>query len=77
VRRQCRSENTGGFALLKPADAYRVSGGSVLDAVSEEEEERPSMGMPGANPTTGVSLYYSLPQGADTATLTLDLSGRY
>ncbi len=59
--------------VFKPEESYRVSGGSALDKVSEDDEEDGAAF--GTNPSTGVVLYYSLPSPLDTsAKLTLDIS---
>ncbi len=56
-----------GVLLFTPRDAYRVSGASTLDAVRKEEDgERPATGMVGANPATGVVIYYQLPENRDS-----------
>ncbi len=73
VLRQVGPEVPAKLALFTPSHAYRVSGGSVLDAVSAEDDDRPATGMAGANPTSGVSLYYFLPPGTDSATLLLEI----
>ena len=54
--------------VYQPEDAYRVSGSSTLDKVSDEEEEdNPARyGLTGTNPSTGVVLYYQLPAKVDT-----------
>ena len=79
LRQYGRRDTTKSFALLQPAVAYRVSGGSALDEVNEDEDAPPVVGIAGTNPTSGVSLYYLLPAKSDTAKLTLeilDASGR-
>lgn len=55
-----------GVQLYTPQDAYRVSGYSALDNVQKEEEDRPSAGMAGTNPATGVVIYYQLPDNRDS-----------
>jgi len=66
--------------VYKPEDAYRVSGGSVLDKVVEEENDEDAGSSPGrngfagVNPSTGVVIYYQLPAKTDTsATLTMEI----
>jgi photosystem II stability/assembly factor-like uncharacterized protein len=62
------------FDLYKPADAYRVSGGSVLDATIDEGDDGPSpVYNSGMNPASGVPLYYLLPAKSDSVLLTLDI----
>jgi len=63
-----------------PGEAYRVSGQSELDKVlKDDEDETPTAALSGANPSTGVVLYYQLPGKQlsgkeDSATkLTLDI----
>ena len=61
------------LVVFKPEESYRVSGGSALDRVSEDDEEVSATF--GTNPSTGVVLYYNLPSPLDTsAKLTLDIS---
>lgn len=61
------------LVVFNPEDAYRVSGGSTLDKVSDDDEDEGGS-TSGTNPSTGVVLYYSLPAKADTSqTLTLDI----
>ena len=69
LRQSDRKDAAGSFALLKPSDAYRVSGRSTLDAVSDDDDEQPVVGNAGTNPTSGVSLYYILPAKQDSAKL--------
>jgi len=64
--------------VYQPEDAYRVSGSSTMDEVKSEdddEEESPlRYGQTGTNPSTGVVLYYQLPQKPDTSqTLTMEI----
>ncbi|AUD03624.1 WD40/YVTN/BNR-like repeat-containing protein [Spirosoma pollinicola] len=66
--------------VYKPEDAYRVSGGSALDKVVEEEDDEDAgsspgrTGFAGTNPSTGVVMYYQLPAKVDTsATLTMEI----
>lgn len=59
--------------VFTPEDAYRVSGRSLLDQVSEDDDDNSSSF--GTNPSTGVVFYYNLPAKADTSkTLTLEIS---
>lgn len=59
--------------VFTPEDAYRVSGRSTLDQVSEDDDDNaPSFG---TNPSTGVVFYYNLPAKADTSlAVTLEIS---
>ena len=66
--------------VYKPEDTYRVSGGSALDKVVEEEDDEDAGSSPGrngfagTNPSTGVVLYYQLPAKVDTsATMTMEI----
>ena len=69
-----RTDTTKRFDLLKPTDAYRVSGGSALDATTEDEDEGPPpIYNAGLNPPTGVSIYYLVPAKPDSIKLTLDI----
>jgi hypothetical protein len=61
------------LTVFTPEDAFRVSGRSSLDKVSEEDEENSST--LGENPSTGVVFYYGLPAKPDTTTaITLEIS---
>ena len=74
VFREFHSPDTANtLSLLKPADAYRVSGGSALDEVSEEEDDEPVVSNAGTNPPTGVSIYYTVPAKPDSIKLTLEI----
>ncbi len=72
-RQYSRTDTTKRFDLLKPDDAYRVSGGSVLNAILENDDDAPLISDAGINPTTGVSLYYLVPSKPDSINLTLDI----
>jgi hypothetical protein len=75
LRQYISRDIKNGFAFFKPSDSYRVSGGSMLDAASSnEEDEGPPMALTsGVNASTGVTLYYLLPKGNDSAIITLDI----
>ncbi len=61
------------LTVFTPEAAYRVSGRSSLDKVSEDDDENTSSF--GENPSTGVVFYYGLPAKPDTTlTLTLEIS---
>ncbi len=61
------------LTVFVPEAAYRVSGGSSLDYVSEEEDD--SKSTIGTNPSSGVVFYYNLPSKIDSsATLLLEIS---
>ncbi len=66
------SDTTKKFEILKPSDAYRVSGSSALDGIPEDDEE-PTVTSAGTNPPTGVSIYYLVPSKPDSIKLTLDI----
>ncbi|MDQ6904608.1 MAG: glycosyl hydrolase, partial [Bacteroidota bacterium] len=61
------------FELFKPADSYRVSGGSALDATPEDDDDKPTISAAGTNPPTGVSIYYLVPAKPDSVKLTLEI----
>lgn len=74
------SMSTNNFHLYQPENTYRVSGGSSLDKVSQEDEEEENLlrpgrfGFAGTNPASGVVLYYQLPAKTDsTVRLTLEI----
>jgi hypothetical protein len=73
VLRQFNHDAGARFEVFKPSDAYRVSGGSVLDVVDDEEDSPPPVYSSGTNPPTGVSLYYFLPEKLDSVKLTLHI----
>lgn len=63
------------FFAFTPGDAYRVSGYSMLDRVQKDDEEEPRRAeLAGTNPSTGVVLYYYLPETASK--LTQDTVGK-
>lgn len=53
-------KNAAPFALYRPDNAYLVNGSSELD--QPEEEFTGANKLRGVNPTTGVALYYQLPE---------------
>lgn len=67
------TDTTSKFALLKPADVYRVSGGSALDASNEKDDDEPVVANAGTNPPTGVSVYYVVPAKPDSIKLTMEI----
>ncbi len=68
------NDTTSKFELLKPSDAYRVSGSSALDATADDDDdEAPTLSSAGTNPATGVSIYYLVPAKPDSIQLTLDI----
>jgi photosystem II stability/assembly factor-like uncharacterized protein len=67
------ADTTKKFGLFKPADSYRVSGGSALDAPSEEDDDKPVISAAGTNPPTGVSIYYLVPSRPDSIKLTMEI----
>ncbi|MEP7232254.1 MAG: hypothetical protein ABI691_18470 [Ginsengibacter sp.] len=66
-------DSTKKFEILKPSDAYRVSGSSALDATPDDDDEAPTVSNAGTNPPTGVSIYYLVPAKPDSIQLTLDI----
>jgi hypothetical protein len=61
------------FTFYKPADAYRVSGSSVLDELDEEDEAAPAILTSGVNAMGGVPLYYYLPVNNDSINISLTI----
>lgn len=76
LRQYSATTSKDSFHVYIPEDAYRVSGRSALDKVTDEEESTIGVGrngFAGDNPATGVVLYYQLPAKPDTSlTLTLE-----
>lgn len=61
------------LTVFIPEAAYRVSGGSSLDYISEDNDD--SKASIGTNPSSGVVFYYNLPSKIDSnATLILEIS---
>lgn len=73
LRQYINRDRKNDFALLQPSNAYRVSGGSALDAVSDDEDGPPAAVISGTNAPAGAPLYYLLPAGSDSAKLTLEI----
>ncbi len=78
IRQYDAKASKDSLLVYKPEDAYRVSGSSALDKVAEEEDDDDAgsspgrSGFAGANPSTGVVVYYQLPAKVDTSqTLTM------
>ncbi|MES2647076.1 MAG: glycosyl hydrolase [Bacteroidota bacterium] len=61
------------FELFTPETAYRVSGGSVLDGATDDEDGPALAYNFGVNAASGVPLYYLLPAGADSLAVTLEI----
>jgi photosystem II stability/assembly factor-like uncharacterized protein len=59
------------FALFNPAPAYIINGGSELDGSSSEFSGMNSSR--GVNPSTGVVIYYQLPELKDSIKLTMEI----
>lgn len=53
--------------LYTPENAYRVSGGSMLDGNPGEEDDAPLQGRTGTNPSSGVVFYYQMTSKKDSA----------
>ncbi len=68
-----RNDTTKNFDVFKTSEAYRVSGGSALDATPDDEDAPPPVYSAGTNPPTGVSIYYTVPAKPDSLTITLDI----
>lgn len=60
------------FAFYRPADAYLVNGSSELDAVAADDFTGAAT-YRGVNPSTGVVIYYNLPELKKTEELTLEI----
>lgn len=68
LRQYNRSRSKNDCMMYTPADAYRVSGASALDRVVEDEDDNFQVeAASGTNPSTGVVLYYQLPEKIDSA----------
>ncbi len=67
------SDSATKFEILKPADAYRVSGSSALDATPDEDDDEPTIASAGTNAPTGVSIYYLVPAKPDSIKLALEI----
>ena len=64
----------GDVQLLGPSQVYRVSGGSSLDNPAAHDSDKPlTATRGGVNAPTGAVFYYKLPEGADSARLTLEI----
>ncbi len=73
VFRQYNRNNANKFDVYKTTDAYRVSGGSALDVIADDDDAPSPIYNSGTNPPTGVSIYYFIPVKPDSAKLTLDI----
>ena len=75
LRQYNPSSSKTDFIVYAPQDAYRVSGYSALDRTVEDEDDNARIAFTsGTNPSTGVVLYYQLPEKIDSsATLTMDI----
>jgi hypothetical protein len=73
VLRQYAVRDTNKLQLFKPMDAYRVSGGSAWDAIEDDEDGPPPILSAGINASTGVPVYYTLPQKPDSIKLILEV----
>jgi len=75
ILRQYNPSAKNDFIVYAPQDAYRVSGGSALDKLPEEDDDNAAIaGTSGTNPSTGVVLYYQLPAKIDSnVTLGMDI----
>jgi photosystem II stability/assembly factor-like uncharacterized protein len=70
VIRQYKKE-AAAFAIYRPTNAYLVNGSSELDRV--EEEFTGANPLRGVNPSTGVTLYYQLPELKKDDHITLEI----
>ncbi len=59
------------LSLYKPEEAILANGGSELN--SSNPEFKGTHPLRGINPANGVVIYYQIPEGADTSTLTLQI----
>jgi photosystem II stability/assembly factor-like uncharacterized protein len=75
LRQYVSRDMKNGFAFFNPSDSYRISVGSMLDAsANDEEDDGPPMALTsGVNASTGVTLYYLLPKGKDSAKISLNI----
>lgn len=76
-RQYNRSDTTKRLQLFKPTDAYRVSGGSALDASPDDDDDPPPVYSSGTNAPTGVSIYYLVPAKPDSINLTLEIRDEF
>lgn len=64
-------KSAAAFSIYRPADAYLVNGGSELD--SSNEEFTGANRFRGVNPSTGVVIYYQLPELNKTDEISLEI----
>jgi hypothetical protein len=75
LRRYNAASSRNDLILYPPGEAYRVSGYSSLDRVAKDDDDDAQKAvLSGPNPSTGVVLYYQLPEKRDsTLKLTLEI----
>jgi photosystem II stability/assembly factor-like uncharacterized protein len=75
LRQYNAASSRSDLILYPPGESYRVSGYSTLDRVAKDDDDDAKMAaLSGPNPSTGVVLYYQLPEKRDsTLKLTLEI----
>lgn len=75
LRQYNAASSRSDLILYPPGESYRVSGYSMLDRVAKDDDDDAKMAaLSGPNPSTGVVLYYQLPEKRDsTLKLTLEI----
>ena len=68
-----KKTTTDSIWLYQPRDAYRVSGGSVLDILEDDDDGSASPTVSGTNPASGLVLYYQLPSSSDSVKVSLEI----
>ena len=66
LRQYNSNSSKNDFFVFAPEESYRVSGYSALDNTSSDEEDLPVAGSSGTNPSTGVVIYYQVPEKKDS-----------
>jgi photosystem II stability/assembly factor-like uncharacterized protein len=75
LRQHNPASSRNDLILIPPGESYRVSGYSTLDRVAKDDDDDAQMAaLSGPNPSTGVVLFYQLPERRDsTLKLTLEI----
>ncbi len=66
LRQYNNNSSKNDFFVFNPEESYRVSGFSALDNTSSDEDDLPVAGSSGTNPSTGVVIYYQVPEKKDS-----------
>ena len=66
LRQYNSNSSKNDFFVFAPEESYRVSGYSALDNTSSDEDDLPVAGSSGTNPSTGVVIYYQIPEKKDS-----------